>query len=111
MSPQDKTQNDLFEQARNADKQLKRKTRFLLLDIRNSLTLSYETVIFFVIAFLMACIISFSLGVEKGRYDILSVRNRRITPPEAKRNIPAKSEPKKGATNVTTSKPKNIKLR
>lgn len=111
IKPQDKTQVDLFEQAQSADKRIKRKTRFLLPDIKNSLTLSYEAVIFIMISFLMACIISFSLGVEKGRRDLMHERNKSIAAPEIRRDIQTKTEPRKGAPNVTTSKPKNIKLR
>ncbi len=65
----EKNQFDLFEQAQTVDKKIKRKTRFFLPDARNSLTVSYETMIFFMIGFVMVCIIVFSLGVEKGRYD------------------------------------------
>jgi len=102
MKPQDKTQSDLFEQAQSAEKRIKRKTRFLLLpDIKNSLTLSYEAVIFAMICSLMACIISFSLGVEKGRRDAMYERGRRASAPETK----------KGVSNVSTPKPKNVKGR
>jgi len=113
---QDKTQSDLFEQAQAADKRIKRKTRFLLPDIKNSITISYETMIFVIIGFLMVCITAFSLGVEKGRHD---EKKRRIIMPlgqatrEANLKIQTQSkpEPKKGVPNVATSKPKNIKSR
>ena len=116
---QEKTQPDLFEQAQAADKKIKRKTRFLLPDVKNSFTVSYETMIFYMIGFVMACIITFSLGVEKGRYDEKTKRGtiqqqvtQNIQPqarPEAKPET--KPEIKKGASNVATSKSKNVKSR
>jgi len=109
---QEKTQFDLFEQAQTTDKKIRRKTRFFLPDIKNSVTFSYETVIFFVIGFIMACIITFSLGVEKGRYDEKKSRGG-ILQQQITRDVQAKPKPelKKGASNVATSKPKNIKSR
>ena len=104
MKPQEKTQDDLFGQAQDVDKKMRRKTRFLLPDAKNSVIISYETMIFGIIGFVMVCIITFSLGVEKGRYDekqkrvILSVPQ---TQPELK----------KGVSNVAAPKPKNIKSR
>ncbi len=110
MKLQEKTQSDLFEQAHAVDKKLRRKTRFLLPDIRNSVTLSYETVIFVMIGFVMACIIAFSLGVEKGRCD---EKKRRMIPQQVLRDVEpqSKQELKKGASNVAAPKPKNIKGR
>jgi len=105
------TQSDLFEQAQTADKKIRKKTRFLLPDIRNSMTISYETAIFYMIGFVMACIIIFSLGVEKGRHD---EKERRIVIPRiVERDVQPllKPELKKGVSNVNTSKPKNIKGR
>ncbi|MFA5389367.1 MAG: hypothetical protein WC312_06420 [Candidatus Omnitrophota bacterium] len=92
---QEKTQSDLFDQIQTVDKKIRKKTRFLLPDIRNNATFSYETIIFYMIGFVMACIITFSLGVEKGRYD------------EKKKYL----ELKKGASNVSAPKLKNIKSR
>ena len=111
MKSQEKTQSDLFEQAQTVDKKIRRKTRFLLPDARNSFTISYETMIFFMIGFVMACIIVFSLGVEKGRYD--EKKRRLIIQQQVTHDIQGqpKPEPKKGASNVATSKPKNIKGR
>ena len=104
MKPQEKAQDDLFGQAQNVDKKMRRKTRFLLPDVKNSLIISYETVIFGMIGFVMVCIIVFSLGVEKGRYD---EKQRRITT-----SVPqTQPELKKGVSNVAASKPKNIKSR
>lgn len=104
MKPQEKTQDDLFGQAQNVDKKMRRKTRFLLPDVKNSLIISYETMIFGIIGFVMVCIITFSLGVEKGRYD---EKQRRITT-----SVPqTQPELKKGVSNVATPKPKNIKSR
>lgn len=111
MKSQEKTQFDLFEEAQAVDKKIKRKTRFFLPDIKNSLTVSYETMIFFMIGFIMVCIIVFSLGVEKGRYD--EKKTRAIIPQQITRDVQPqpKSELKKGVSNVATSKPKNIKSR
>ena len=53
------------------NKKIRKKTRFLLPDAKNSTTISYEAAIFYIIGFVMACIIAFSLGVEKGRHDQL----------------------------------------
>jgi len=110
---QEKTQSDLFEQAQTADKKIKRKTRLLLPDVKNNFILSYETMIFFMIGFVMACIIVFSLGVEKGRYD---EKKRQVIIPhqdQVTRDIKLQPKPelKKGVLNVTASKPKNIKSR
>ncbi|MFA4992263.1 MAG: hypothetical protein WC569_06760 [Candidatus Omnitrophota bacterium] len=95
---QEKNQNDLFEQYQTADKRIRRKTRFLLPDIKNSVTLSYENIILTAIIFVMSCIIAFSLGVEKGRYD-------------SGNRVEIKTEKKGGVSNVTTSKSKNIRNR
>ncbi|MCX5693384.1 MAG: hypothetical protein NTX47_06910 [Candidatus Omnitrophica bacterium] len=108
---QEKTQNDLFEQAQAADKKIRRKTRFLLPDVKNSMTISYETAIFYMIGFVMACIIIFSLGVEKGRHD--EKERRMVIPQQAGRDVQPlpKQELKKGVSNVNTPKPKNVKGR
>jgi len=76
---QEKTQSDLFDQAQSADKKIRKKTRFLLPDVKNNTTISYETAIFYMIGFVMACIITFSLGVEKGRHD---EKERRVVIPQ-----------------------------
>ncbi|MDP2911868.1 MAG: hypothetical protein Q8N76_06025 [Candidatus Omnitrophota bacterium] len=104
MKPQEKTQDDLFGQAQDADKKMRRKTRFLLPDAKNSLIISYETMIFGIIGFVMVCIITFSLGVEKGRYDEKQKRVMLSVPQ-------TQPELKKGVSNVATPKPKNIKSR
>ena len=108
---QEKTQSDLFEQAQTVDKKIRRKTRLLLPDVKNNFNVSYETMIFFVIGFLMVCIIVFSLGVEKGRYD--EKKRRVIISQQVTRDIQPQPKPelKKGVSNVTASKPKNIKSR
>ena len=72
-------EQDLFEQFQAADKKIKRKTRFFLPRIKDSLTITYENIIFLLIGFVISCIIFFSLGVEKGRRDI----NREPTTPTA----------------------------
>lgn len=92
----EKNQSDLFEQVQAVDKKIRRKARFLLLDVKNSITVSYETALFFMIGFIMASIITFSLGVEKGRHDAKSQ---------------SKLELKKGVSNVAAPKPKNVKSR
>lgn len=66
---QQDTEKDLFEQAHATDKKIKERTRRLLPDIKQNVNLSYENVVFLMIAFVMSCIIFFSLGVEKGRRD------------------------------------------
>ncbi|OIO33331.1 MAG: hypothetical protein AUJ70_03440 [Candidatus Omnitrophica bacterium CG1_02_40_15] len=111
MKIQEKTQLDLFEQVQAVDKKIKRKTRFFLPDVKNSLTVSYETMIFFMIGLVMVCIIVFSLGVEKGRYD--EKKARVIIPQQVTRDVQPqpKSKLKKGVSNVAASKPKNIKSR
>ena len=116
---QEKNQSDLFEQAQSVDKKMRRKTRFLLPDVKNNLTISYETMIFGMIGFVMVCIIAFSLGVEKGRHDQLKSEpnlRSKFGPEAASRNaskasILAAEGLKKGASNVTAPKPKNIKSR
>jgi len=67
---QDNKESDLFEQAQISDKKIRRKTRFLLSHLKENVAISYENIVFLAIAFVMSCIISFSLGVEKGRQDI-----------------------------------------
>ncbi len=111
MRPQEKTQNDLFEQAQSADKRIRKKTRFLLPDVRNTIAMPYETMIFIIIGFVMMSVAAFSLGVEKGRFE--EKKKRAIIQQPAARNIEVqpKTELKKGVPNVTTSKPKNIKGR
>jgi len=66
----DKGEKDLFEQAHAKDKKIKKKTISFLSRAKNNITISYENIIFFVIGFVMFCIIAFSLGVEKGRQDV-----------------------------------------
>jgi hypothetical protein len=107
----EKAQSDLFGDAHAVDKKLRKKTRFLLPDIRNSIAISYETVVFVMIGFVMACIIAFSLGVEKGRYD--ERKRRIIIPQQVMRKVESQPKPelKKGVSNVTAPKLKNIKGR
>lgn len=66
---QEKLEGDLFGSTQSADKYIKRKTQHLLPPIKNTIAISYENIIFIIIGILMACIISFSLGVEKGKHD------------------------------------------
>jgi len=109
---QEKNQTDLFEQSQSVDKKIRKKTRFLLPDVKNTISVSYETLIFTIIGFLMVCIATFALGVEKGRHDekikrgtVLQQRVMREAEPQPKPEL------KKGVSNVITSKSKNIKLR
>jgi len=108
---QSKDQIDLFDQAQAADKKMKRKTKLLLPDVKNSFTVSYETLIFYIIVFVMMCIVSFSLGVEKGRYD--EKKRRAMFQQELTRDPQPQPKPelKKGVSNVPASKSKNVKLR
>ncbi|MBU1061272.1 MAG: SPOR domain-containing protein [Candidatus Omnitrophica bacterium] len=76
---QDNKERDLFEQVQISDRKIKRKTRFLLTHLKDSVGVSYENIVFLVIAFIMSCIVSFSLGVEKGRQDIGHVDQQRVT--------------------------------
>ncbi|MBU4149649.1 MAG: SPOR domain-containing protein [Candidatus Omnitrophica bacterium] len=64
---QGRQEKDLFEQFQGAEKKVLKKTRFLIPRIRNSIEVSYENIIFLSIGLLIACIVCFSLGVEKGR--------------------------------------------
>jgi|GEM_PF-1213176 len=66
-----KTESDLFEGFESVDKKIHDKAKLLLPDIRKSITISYENLVFFIILFIMSGIIFFMLGVEKGRYDII----------------------------------------
>ncbi len=63
----DRSEKDLFDQFQVGEKKIRKKTRVLLPQLKKNISLSYENVIFLMIGFAMACIISFSLGVEKGR--------------------------------------------
>jgi len=67
---QNKGEKDLFDQLQSADREIKKKTKLILPNIKKSLILSYENVIFIAIGFVMSCIIFFSLGVEAGRRNI-----------------------------------------
>lgn len=64
---QNKGEKDLFEQFQTQDKEIKKKTKLLLPNIKKSLNLSYENAIFLAIGVLMACVICFTLGVENGK--------------------------------------------
>jgi len=107
---QNKDQSDLFGQYHAIDNQIRKKAHFLLPNIKNSVTLSYENIIFILIGFLMSCIIFFSLGVEKGRHDINYARNKaRIY--RINEGVEKNATPIKGGKNVTASESKNFKLR
>ncbi len=111
--PQEKNQSDLFDQVQ-VDKKIRRKTRFLLPEVKDSITISYETMIFFMIGFVMVCVMTFSLGVEKGRCDEKKKRiiiTQQVSRGPAPEPVQLKPELKKGVSNVTASKPKNIKSR
>lgn len=64
---QGRQEKDLFEQFQGTEKKVRTKTRFLIPRIKDSITVSYENIIFLSISLLIVCIICFSLGVEKGR--------------------------------------------
>ncbi len=74
---QDRQERDLFGQSQVSDRKIRKKTKILLPNLKKSLTLSYEHVIFIAIGLAMACIICFSLGVEKGRRDTRETRDKR----------------------------------
>lgn len=65
----EKQEKDLFEQFQGAEKNVHKKTKLLIPRIRESVTVSYENMVFLLIAFLISGIICFSLGVEKGRHE------------------------------------------
>ncbi len=67
----DKKEKDLFEDYPVREKEVRRKTTLTLPHFKKTLVVSYENVIFLAIAFIMACIIFFSFGVEKGRQDVI----------------------------------------
>lgn len=66
---QEKQEKDLFEQFQGSESKVNKKTRLLIPRIKDSIIVTYENTIFIAITFLIACIICFSLGVEKGRQD------------------------------------------
>ncbi|MBU1888136.1 MAG: SPOR domain-containing protein [Candidatus Omnitrophica bacterium] len=68
---QGKQEKDLFEQFQGTEKKVLKKTRFLIPRIKNSIEVSYENIIFLSIGLLIACIVFFSLGVEKGRREVV----------------------------------------
>lgn len=67
---QEKREKDLFDQFQVSEKKIRKKTKILLPQLKKIINLSYENAIFFIIGLAMACIVCFSLGVEKGRQDI-----------------------------------------
>ena len=67
---QNKGEKDLFDQFQSADREIRKKTKLILPNIKKSLSFSYENVIFITIGFVMSCIIFFSLGVEAGKRNI-----------------------------------------
>ncbi|NQV04257.1 MAG: SPOR domain-containing protein [Candidatus Omnitrophica bacterium] len=73
---QNKGEKDLFDQFQSADREIRKKTKLILPNIKKSLNLSYENIIFIAIGFVMSCIIFFSLGVEAGRRNIGRTSNR-----------------------------------
>jgi hypothetical protein len=68
---QNKREKDLFDQFQTAEEKIKEKTKILLPDIKRSLNLSSENIIFIIIGFVMSCVIFFTLGVEKGRREVI----------------------------------------
>ncbi|MBU1007201.1 MAG: SPOR domain-containing protein [Candidatus Omnitrophica bacterium] len=66
---QSKGEKDLFDQLQSADREIRKKTKILLPNIKKNINLSYENIIFIAIGFVMSCIILFSFGVEKGKRD------------------------------------------
>ncbi len=90
---QDKKEKDLFEDFQAADKQIRKKVRLNLPRLKNRVSLSYENIIFLAIGFVMASVILFSLGVEKGRNDSNGakvVKHRSIKEEKAKKIVPKK---------------------
>ncbi len=71
---QDKKEKDLFADFQIADKKIRKKVKLHLPRLKNTLNLSYENIIFIAIGFVMASIIFFSLGVEKGRHDVNHIK-------------------------------------
>ncbi|MFH1478344.1 MAG: SPOR domain-containing protein [Candidatus Omnitrophota bacterium] len=84
----DKKEIDLFEHAQASEKKMRKKVKLLLPQLKNSIALSYENIIFLIVSFIMGSIIFFSLGVEKGRQDTLvAKRGETIVYPEAAETI------------------------
>lgn len=75
---QNKGEKDLFGQFETADEQIRQKTKLLLPNVKRSLILSYENVIFLAIGFVMVCVIFFTLGVEKGKRCAAPIRNKAV---------------------------------
>ena len=98
---QNREERDLFDQIPAADKKIYKKAKFFLPRLKNNLTISYENIIFVAIGAVMACIIFFSLGVEKGRQDIghtrSSANKRSKNPIEKEKSLAKKLPPKKAA--------------
>lgn len=71
MNPEfdNKTQPELFEDYKKIPfKRLRFKTQVIFSRPKPNITISYENFIFLVIGFILFGIVSFSLGVERGRY-------------------------------------------
>ncbi|MBU1147511.1 MAG: SPOR domain-containing protein [Candidatus Omnitrophica bacterium] len=75
---QDRQERDLFGQSQVSDRKIRKKTKILLPNLKKSMTLSYEHVIFVAIGLTMSCIICFSLGVEKGRRETAGTPNHSL---------------------------------
>lgn len=80
----DRSEKDLFDQFQVGEKKIRKKTRVLLPQLKKNLSLSYENAIFLIIGFTMACIICFSLGVEKGRRE---TRHTKVASVEVKQRV------------------------
>ena len=70
LGSQNTGERDLFEQVPAADKKTRKKTAPFLSRIKNRTTYSFENIVLVAILFIMSCIASFSLGVEKGRREV-----------------------------------------
>ena len=69
-------EKDLFEQVPVADKKTRKKTAPFFSRIKNGTTYSFEHIVLVSIFFMMSCIASFSLGVEKGRREANITKDR-----------------------------------
>lgn len=87
---QEKKEKDLFDQIQSSDRRGKKKPGSFFPRLRKSMTLSYENAIFLVIGFVMSCVISFSLGVEKGRHDVEAAGKTKETVRSEPGQVPAR---------------------
>ncbi len=97
----DRGEGDLFDDFHPAEKKIRKKTGLSLPRLKKSLTVSYENIIFIVIAFLMGCIIAFTLGVEKGKNMRRTVSSAIIKTAETERPRDKTAEASRDTSKIT----------